>query len=238
MFGIAGIDWIGRWQIVRDIFNSDTVKGTIIPFLYAVVTGAVGIMGGVPLMWVFMAVALAFAGIMTTILRSSEYMERTRIDNKLSFAGLSFAMVTDYPRNKKTNLPTPNSKPYVSGIRVSFNLNNAASFPIHVKVKKVSTRLDGRVPVDDKGKPITTTIMDLKIDPRCGGFVNDAVVSIETVKAIKGFYLLEGDFEYALEYGKTKNNCNFPLSGKYNIRVYLNNPPQLPIFEWHNFVEP
>ena len=60
------------------------------PVAATVITGASGIWGGIPLMWVLMASALAFGGVATGMLRSSEYIERKNPLNKLIYEGTDF----------------------------------------------------------------------------------------------------------------------------------------------------
>ena len=185
----------------------------------------------VPPIYIAVCIFATFAFLSAGVLYLKTLLYQTAPEAKLRFGGVSFSISTDFDKNKKG---VPTGKAYVSGIRVSLSLNNAANFPMFVHIDKISTRLDGKFPIDKDGKPIPAKTIDMKIDSMGSGFVNDVIVPVDRVKAVKGFELLEGDFEYSLKYGKTKDNCYYSLTGKFVIRAYLNNPPQLPIFEWHN----
>jgi len=78
------LDAIGHAQTVQTIVQAEFVRTLLLPMVTAVATGAAGIFGHVPLMWVIMATALAFAGAAMGILSASTYLERKNPAHKLT----------------------------------------------------------------------------------------------------------------------------------------------------------
>jgi hypothetical protein len=79
------LEVVGHAESVNTIIHAEFVRTLLLPTIGAVVTGAAGIFGGIPLMWVFMATALTFMGATVGLLAGSNYIERKNPLNKLSW---------------------------------------------------------------------------------------------------------------------------------------------------------
>src|SRR5947208_10337578 len=81
---IRALDIFGRAETLHTIAQAEFVRTLLLPMVTAVATGAAGLLGHIPLMWVIMATALAFAGASIGILGSSTYLERKNPAHKLT----------------------------------------------------------------------------------------------------------------------------------------------------------
>jgi hypothetical protein len=79
------IGWLGDYQAVAAVFQSELVRTYVLPWLFAALTGGAGVLGQVPAMWILMASGVSFAAVATGILRLSEYRERNSPLNKLRY---------------------------------------------------------------------------------------------------------------------------------------------------------
>jgi hypothetical protein len=95
------LEWIGHFETVQAIINTEFVRTLLVPSLMGVMTASAGYFGGIPLMWILMATALAFMATMQGLLRTSEFMERKNPLNKLSILQIGVGL-------DLTPLPTPN----------------------------------------------------------------------------------------------------------------------------------
>lgn len=141
------LDWIGRWQTVQAIIQSEFIRTILWPVIYAILTAVAGYWGNFPLMWVLVAVAVVFASVAHGILRSSEYRERKNPLNKLRY--ISTAVNYDL-----TQLPSPNRQQRRSGkiaqivprtldkIQIGVHLRNEATFPISLYLDKADTAIE------------------------------------------------------------------------------------------------
>lgn len=86
------LDWIGQYQTIQSLIHAEFVRTALLPMVTAIVTGASGYFGGVPLMWVFVATALVFMAVMQALLRGAELSERKSPLNKLVLIGAHAAI--------------------------------------------------------------------------------------------------------------------------------------------------
>jgi hypothetical protein len=70
------LEWLGHYQTIQTIIQAHFVRTLLLPVVTAVAAAVFGWIEHIPLMWVIMAVALAFMGAMQGVLSSSEYLER------------------------------------------------------------------------------------------------------------------------------------------------------------------
>jgi hypothetical protein len=222
------IDFAGRYQAVSTVLQSEFVKFILSPMSYAGMTAAAGYFAGVPIMWILMSSALAFASVLTGILRMNDIAFQNAVESKLRFGSLNFGISNTTDCDKKQ---MPTGKPYLGTIRVGLSVNSIAHFPIAIIVDTVSTKLDGQYA---KEKAENLPAIQLFVASGGNAFINDVPVPVDRTKAIKGMELLEGIFEYKIRYGKSYAKCTHVLEGKFKINVYVNPRPQLPICEFYN----
>jgi hypothetical protein len=77
------LEVLGHFETIHTIAQAEFVRTLLLPTVTTVATGAAGVLGGIPLMWVFMATAVAFAGSAVGVLAASSYLERKNPAHKL-----------------------------------------------------------------------------------------------------------------------------------------------------------
>lgn len=99
------IEWIGRADTIHSVIQAEFVRTLLLPTVTAVATGASGVLGGIPLMWVIMATAIAFAAAAVGLFASSFYIERKNPAHKLQIMRTMFNydLVPIQPPNRKQN---------------------------------------------------------------------------------------------------------------------------------------
>lgn len=164
------LQWMGVAETLRSIGQAELLRTVLWPAIGTMLTGGAGIMGGVPLMWVFMASAVSFAGITTGLLRGSEYIQRKHPLNKLAYLG-THCFVDLIPaelplhlfgnrHDRRAMKQQQSEKAYVlSGseimhgvnrkldkAQIGITLQNNASFPISCFMESAETELQGIKP--------------------------------------------------------------------------------------------
>lgn len=175
-------EWIGFAQTFSAILQAEFARTLLFPMMVTLATGAVGVLGGIPLMWIIMAASLAFAGTTHGLLRASEYLERKNPLNKLICIGVHFSRdllpvtlpnsIIDGNRQQRraggsqqnmeseilspTEIRTDVPRQLDKG-QVSVELRNTASFPISCILYSADTEVAGiKPPRATFPKPATT----------------------------------------------------------------------------------
>ncbi len=165
------VEWLGRFETLHILLSGEFVRTLLWPTVSAVLTGATGILGGVPLMWVFMASALTFMAVTQSLLRADEWRERKDPLNKISVVGTYFAgelapapLPISPPAGNRHQRRAQIAQPQgpvrilppnalVAGVprtldggQISVEIKNSASFPISVILQNAATEVDGKTP--------------------------------------------------------------------------------------------
>ena len=77
-------EWADGILTANSLVQAEIVKHVLWPFFVSAVTGAAGYLGGVPLMWIIVGVAIVLSTSMTFLLNLSVYSERRTPLNKIS----------------------------------------------------------------------------------------------------------------------------------------------------------
>jgi hypothetical protein len=140
------LTWGQRAGTAWSIFQSAFFKFYIWPVLSAMMTGAAGYLGGVPLMWVLVAVAIVFACVAQSWLRISEIMERINPRNKLAYIQTVVHMdLKGGPQPTNQGGSTGRAR-RIEKMQIGVELQNRSSFPMSLIVSNAETEVAGIFP--------------------------------------------------------------------------------------------
>lgn len=161
------LEWIAHIETVHTILQAEFFRTLFWPTVMTLMTGTAGILGGIPLMWVLMATALAFMGTSGGLLLASLYVERKNPQNKLTYLGTHLRKdLNPAPmplvgnrqqrraqRAQGQDKQTLESDQIMVGVRrtldkaqVSIQLQNNATFPISMILESAETEIEGFTP--------------------------------------------------------------------------------------------
>lgn len=170
-------------------------------------TGAAGILGGVPAMWVIMASTLAFAGMAVGLFTVSAYRQKETPEGKLRYNGTIFNFdLFPVPDNRKTRrvtasagrrvIPT-NVEPLIRELQyaqLGIELINYADFPMSLIVESADTEVEGKTPPRARyPKPPITVLPGIPVR------VCDDRIDVDRLKCDR----LEGKMRIAIKYGRS-----------------------------------
>jgi len=132
---------LARWvkQLVIDTV-AVSVLGWVasLPGAVALTAVAVAWLSDLPIGWIIPAGALAYAGIVTGLLRHTEYRYQQDPENKLAFveAGIGFSFV----RDAETGAPQA-----IKYAQLKFTLQNKAKFSLSCITEELTSNCEGRI---------------------------------------------------------------------------------------------
>ncbi len=201
-----GIEAVSHVETIHTILQTEFVRTLLAPSISAMLTGTAGILGGVPVMYVMVAAALAFAAVAQGALRASEYRERKSPLNKLRYNGTIFnfdlvsvttnrkARRTHVAVNTRTKLPST-VEPLVRELengQLGVELVNFANFPISLIVHSADTEIEEFTPPRTQyPRPAITVLPGIPIR------VCDTSIPLKGTKCDK----LEGKINLKIKYG-------------------------------------
>jgi hypothetical protein len=162
------------------------------PFVAGAITVPLGLLQGVPWMYVWVATGVMFAAVTHGILRFSELRERQRVEGKIGCANIGISKALD------------NKNSFILGVLLS----NSASFPIECECDDLRTNLSDKIP--QKRLPKQSFV----IPPRGIGGTFDNPISIISPPAPG---VLEGLIEFKFKYGLPKTQLTHECTGKKRI---------------------
>jgi hypothetical protein len=150
------LEWTGRAETIHSIMQAEFFRTLLLPMVTTVATGAAGVLGHIPLMWVIMATSLAFAGTAVGLLSASTYLERRNPAHKLQVMRtlFNFELVPISGPNRKQRRyaskeggapAVPAFRHFVKG-QLGFEVWNRSSLPISLQVLAAETDLEGLKP--------------------------------------------------------------------------------------------
>lgn len=151
-----GLEYLGHYQTIQTIMQAEFVRTLLVPIVTALATGSAGILGGLPLMWIFMATAVAGAAAAVGIQNASTYLERKNPAHKLTIIKtlFNFDLVPVNPPNRRHRRAAaseggapavPAHRHFVKG-QLGVEVWNRSSFPISVIVVSADTEIEGLRP--------------------------------------------------------------------------------------------
>jgi hypothetical protein len=141
------LDWFGRFQTVQWIVQ--VLKPVIFPAALTMLTGAAGVYGHEPFMWIFVACALAFMGTVTGVFFAGFTRDRTTPEHKILYQGtrVNYDLT---PLVRRARRAQTSSGAIVSRtldkVQLGVILQNAARFPISVTLVAAETEMEGIKP--------------------------------------------------------------------------------------------
>ena len=78
------VEAFGLGHAIHTIIQMEFVQTWLLPVVWTMITGASGVLGGLPLMWVLMASAIVFAAITTAVLAIWALRAQTSPQNRLT----------------------------------------------------------------------------------------------------------------------------------------------------------
>jgi hypothetical protein len=196
------LEWLGHAQTIQAIVQAEFVRTLLFPTVVAVATGTAGILGGIPLMYVIVATALAFMGTAQGILSASTYLERKNPAHKLQVLKtlFNFNLVPISAPNRKHRRSAaaqggapavPAYRHFVKG-QLGFEIWNRASFPISVIVEAAETEIEGlKPPRTSYPKP------PVIVHPGTTVWVHDEAIELDNMDCED----LEGKMDVTVKYG-------------------------------------
>jgi hypothetical protein len=182
-----------------------------VPTVTALATGGAGWVGGLPLMWIIMATAVAGAAAATGILNASTYLERKNPAHKLTVIKtlFNFSLVPISPPNRKQRrsataqggAPAVPAFRHFTKMQLGFEIWNRASFPMSAIVASAETKIEGLKPPRAK-YPKDPVI----IQPGTTVWVHDDAIEVDELLCDN----LDGEMDIVVKYG---------LPGKENYEI-------------------
>jgi hypothetical protein len=141
----AALTWGQRLASGWAIFKSAFFQFYIWPTVSAMLTGATGYLGGIPLMWIIVAVAVVFMCVAQSFLRIHEIMERMNPRNKLAY--VQTVAHVDFKGGNQLVAPPQAGRPRkILRMQLGVELQNRCSFPISLIVANAESEIEGLFP--------------------------------------------------------------------------------------------
>ncbi len=155
-FFIRVLEWLGHFETIQAIIQAEFIRTLLVPTVTALATGGAGILGGLPLMWIFMATAVAGASAAIGILNASTYLERKNPAYKLQVVETVFSFdlfpISAPNRKQRKAATAQGGSPAIPAFRhlvrgqLGFRVGNRASFPISIIAFAAETEIEGLKP--------------------------------------------------------------------------------------------
>lgn len=186
------LDWLGRWQIAQAGWLF--AKPFLLPLVLTMVAGGAGYLGHLPLMWIVMAAALTFMGVMVGIFFAGAYRDRNTPVNKILYMGTQVNYeLTSLPRKAKraqaTGLTPART---LDKTQIGVSLHNSARFPLSIILVRGETEMEGEKPPRSMFPKQATRIL-----PGNTMFVMDDAIEMDGHPCEK----LEGHMDLTIKYG-------------------------------------
>jgi hypothetical protein len=191
---------------VHTLLQLDFVRTTLTPLVLTVATGGLGILGGIPAMYIAVGCAVTFAAITQGMLRAREYRQSSTPEHKLRFNGTIFNFdLVHVPNSRlarrasesvsRRKIPPANSQPLIRELengQLGVELINYATFPISVFIESAESGIEGHAPPRSK-YPKDKIIMFPGTPMR----LTDERIPLDKLKCGR----IEGNFDIKIKYG-------------------------------------
>lgn len=215
------LEVLGHIETVHTIAQAEFVRTLLLPTVTTVATGTAGILGGIPLMWVFMATAVAFAGSAVGILAASSYLERKNPAHKLQVIKslFNFDLVPIAGPNRKHRkaaaaqggVPAvPAFRHFVKG-QLGFEVWNRSSFPISIIATAADTEIEGLKPPRAKYPK-----EPLIIQPGTAIWIHDDAIDLGNMLCDN----LDGKMDMTVKYGLPGRE-HFEIRQKGTVEIFM-----------------
>jgi len=218
---LRALETVGHLHTLHVIVQAEFVRTLLLPTVIALATGAAGIAGHIPLMWVIMATAVAAAASAVGILNASTYLERKNPAYKLQVLKhlFNFDLVPVGPPNRKHRRAAnaqggapavPAHRHFVRG-QLGFEVWNRGSFPISVILISAETEIEGEKP--PRGKlPKEPTI----VQPGTTIWIHDDPIDLKNMDCDN----LDGIIDMTVKYGLPGKE-SFEIRQKGTVEIFM-----------------
>jgi hypothetical protein len=141
------VTWGQRLNAMWSVWTSAWFKAFVLPVLVTLATGASGILGGIPLMWVLMASALAFMAVTHTAVKVYEIRQHIDPTNKLIY--VQTVLNLDLKGSKALPVTPGGStgKPRkLDKLQIGVELHNRSNYPMSVILLSGETSVERKSP--------------------------------------------------------------------------------------------
>ncbi len=207
------LEFLGHLHTIHAITQAEFIRTLLVPTVTALATGGAGLWGGLPLMWVIMATAVAGAAAAVGILNASTYLERKNPEHKLTVTKtlFNFSLVPISPPNRKHRrsaaaqggAPAVPAFRHFTKLQLGFEVWNRASYPLSLEVMSAETEVEGLKPPRAK-YPKDPVI----IQPSTTLWIHDDAINVDDEMVCDN---LDGQMDIVVKYG-------LPGKEKYEIR--------------------
>lgn len=211
------LEWAAHAETIYTIFQIEFVRTLLLPVIVGFATVISGYIAGVPVMWILMATALAFAGTIHGLLRGSEYIERKNPRGKLRFissaVGLDLVPLAEPSRaQRRAGGHQALPQRYIDRIQVGVEVTNEATFPISVILEYAESEVEDITPPRTQyPKPA------IAVPPRVTMRLMDERMSMNNMPC----HNLVGRYEIRLKYGLPgKERFEFNQAASLEIHLH------------------
>jgi hypothetical protein len=218
---VRTLETLGHLHTLHAIAQAEFVRTLLLPVVIAVATGAAGWIGHIPLMWIIMAVALAFMGTTQGVLSASTYLERKNPAHKLQVLKhlFNFDLVPINPPNRKhrRSAAAQGGAPAVPAHRhfqkgqLGIEVWNRSSFPLSIIVQSAETEIEELKPPRAKyPKP------PMVLEPGNTLWIHDDAIDLEDMDCGN----LDGSMEIIIKYGLPGKEY-FEIKQKGTVEIFM-----------------
>lgn len=227
------LEWLGRIETIHALVTSEFIRTLLLPTVVTVIGAGVGVLQGVPLMWIIVGSSLIFMAITQSLLRTDEYKERRNPQNKLKvvvifqmdlvpaavpFMGNRKQRLAQKATGQEPRVLQTDINPYVNRImsigQLGVQLTNTATFPISCYLESAKTDIEGIMPPrSDFPKPPCVIPTGGKVR------VVDDRIELDDMPC----HTLSGNLDMLIKYG---------LPGKEHFELRVNGPVEVHMTTW------
>ena len=172
-----------------------------------------GVELGVEWFYIYVGASVLLAAGINTLLRFDEWKYRVTTKDKLSFSKLMLGRIIS-------------DNGSAIGIKLGFQLKNAASFPIEYSIQSIQTQIGGEYAPN---RPLEKDTYEISAFEN-GWFYNHAI-SLETIQPPAR--AVEGSLNAIITYGRPRNQ-NREMEIKKKIFVKFNSQGDVENIEWYD----
>jgi hypothetical protein len=214
-------EWIGHAETIHTVMQAEFVRTLLFPTVTAVATGTAGILGGIPIMWVIAATAVAFMGAAQGVLSASTYLERKNPAYKLQVIKTLFNFelvpIAGPNRKQRRGAAKEGGAPAVPAFRhfvkaqLGFEVWNRSSFPMSLQVISAETEIEGLKP--PRGKYPKKAVI---IQPGTSMWVHDDTIDLDNMICDD----LDGIMDITVKYGLPGKE-HFEINHKGTVEIFM-----------------
>lgn len=186
--------WIAEYLAV------EAWRSYVGPTVVPIVTGLLGWVQGLPLMYIWLGALLAWAATMHGLVKFSDWQFQRTAEHKFVFASPLVA----------TNIDPDTGD--VEGVNLGATFKNKALFPISLEVVSINTEVDGRVNPDPQLEKRTYVV-----DAESKFFLYDDAIPMPDLEE-EGFF--RGSVELTVRYGKGSKR-QYSLDRHFDVHLLL-----------------